>query len=179
MVKKARSGAEGLVMDLGTATVSALAAAAALLPRIPALTSDGRRRARILGDTELWKAMPESDARDELAEQIAIQTRGLVAERTRDKLFEQALLQGTAWAFGGWVLLQVSRAIPQDTVLLAGVRELLGWIGLVGLAIGLVWLLAVAWVGAVRAVRWIRPFMHRIAGKGVLATGEATEDEPG
>ena len=51
--------AEFSCMDLGAVVASLGVALIALLPRVPGLSADERQRARLHGDSELWKSMPE------------------------------------------------------------------------------------------------------------------------
>lgn len=87
----------------------------ALLARLAGLTGDDRRRAQIVRDAKLWKALPDdSAARAPLAEHIADATTALLAKRKDDRRISRLWIAGAWSAFAGWVLLLVFSAFPFD-----------------------------------------------------------------
>lgn len=181
LVKIPQSHAEWHCMDLGTVLVSLGVAGIALLPRIPGLSADERRRARIQGDTALWRAMPKSDARDALAEQIAAATRAMLVERVRDRTIERGWWYGSGWAFVGWVLIVASTSIPEETSWAGPWRALLSWSG-IGVALAGVFVLVmimatVFFRAAARAFRWRNA--RRASGPESADDGACDEESPG
>lgn len=70
----------------------------ALLTRLPGLTRDDRRRAVIVRDAELWKALPDDSAvRAPLGEHIADATTALLTKRKEDRRVER-LMGAAAWS---------------------------------------------------------------------------------
>lgn len=121
--------AEAPYVDIGTLVVSLGVALIALLPRVPGLSADERRRARIHGDTELWKSMPEGAAREALAKHIETATVAMLTERARDRTLRTGWLYGSGWVFAGWALFVGSTAVPEDEGWAVSVRSLMVWLG--------------------------------------------------
>lgn len=101
-------------MDFGTAVVTVIAAAAVLLPRLPAFTAEGREQARIQLDVGLWTDMPHGDVRDSLGAEIEERTTAMLNGRTSGLSFSDATNVGLRWAGAGWVLLVASTAVSGD-----------------------------------------------------------------
>lgn len=160
----------------------------ALLARLTGLTQDDRRRARVLRDAELWKALPKSDAREALEEHIASATTSLLAERQADRRFARLWAVGAWFAFGAWVLLLVFSAVPSDPY---GVDPQPFWIDQTRQALYIAswvsgalavafWILAI-WFGGRRAWAWAMAKFRRSHSKDErsAATSEAGRGRQG
>lgn len=165
--------AESTRVDMGTLVVSLSVALIALLPRVPGFSADERRRARIYGDTELWKSMPEGAAREALAEHIGTATAEMLAERARDRTLRTGWLYGSGWMFAGWALVVGSTALPEGQGWAASVRALMVWLGagvaLAGLAVLVLVALALSFkvISPMLARRAARTSARREPGAGV------------
>lgn len=128
-------------MDIGTAVVTLAVGAIAVLPRVPALTAEGRAQAAIKRDIELWSALPVGAARDRLGTHIEEQTVALLDDRQRDRRMETGWLYGTGLAGVGWVLMLASSAMSSTETWVSHVRLV---VGLAGLGAGALALFALA-----------------------------------
>jgi len=154
-------------MDLGTALVTLVVGAIAVLPRVPALSSAGRAQAAIRRDSELWAVLPLGPARDRLATHIEERTVALLDERRRDRTVERGWNYGAAWAAAGWVLLVASTAMSGTETWVSHIRMAVQLAGLSAGAIGL-FLLAmtsalVVWQAGLGIYVRVRP--RRAAGQ--------------
>ena len=150
-------------MDFATAVITLAVAGVALLPRLPALSKDGRQAARLKADADLWATMPKGDARDSLGAHIETRTAELLAERARDRTVERVWLYGTAWTAAGWTLLVASNGLNGAETWLQQVRTALVVLGLLAAALGVVLLLAVGalLVWRIRSPRLIKAWNRR------------------
>jgi hypothetical protein len=148
-------------MDLGTAFVTLLVAVIAVLPRVPALSADGRAQASIRRDAELWAAIPSGTARDRLGDQVEERTAALLDARGRHRPVETAWLYGSAWLGGGWLLLVVSTAMSGAEVWVGHLRMAVQLAGLCAGTIGLIILVVtvalVVWRAALQVYGRVRP----------------------
>lgn len=158
-------------MDLGTSLVTLGAAALVLLPRVPALTAEGRAKERIRGDLELLASMPgESAARAALAAQVESGVDQMLRDRDRDRFLERSWVWGTSLLGLGWLLLVLSKApgtagpMSQDLtfalVIAGAVASLLGLLQMGGAAV----------LALVRMIRRMRSRGRRGGDGPALAT---------
>ncbi len=172
---------DGGPMDMGTALVTVVAAGLVLMPRVPALTAEGRAKSRIRSDVDLWASMPKGDARDALAKNIESNTARLLTERARDRRIESTLIFSWSSLAGGWAALVFSEAILGKELWWGQVRLALQMIGLAAGLIGLfAFLLVVAQMigGRVLKVRtWWRSRRRDVRRAGI--TESHTAPEPG
>ncbi|WP_163275348.1 hypothetical protein [Cellulomonas iranensis] len=141
-------------MDPWTAAVTLAVAAIALLPRVPALSADGRKTARLKQDADLWSVMPDGEAKAALGQHITKKTSELLEERHRDRFVEQSWSAATAFAVAALILanlLNLVDEVPAWAVELYASGEL---------AVGILAVLSLLFfgmstvVGGVRAAKW-------------------------
>ncbi|MCV2395944.1 hypothetical protein OEB99_16635 [Actinotalea sp. M2MS4P-6] len=146
-------------MDIPTALVTLLAASLVLLPRIPALSREGRAQARIRADADLWRAMPEGPARTQLAEAIESATLELLADRKSERFAERAVNRTIAWAAAAWVMLVISEVDVSSDVWWGHVRDALRIFGFLAGTIAALLFVATLGLGALhlvaRGLEWL------------------------
>lgn len=148
-------------VEMVTAVVGVIGSViVALLARMAGLTRDDRRRAQIVRDAELWKALPEGSAgRVPLAEHIADATTALLDDRKRDRRLDQLWSAGAGSAFAAWVLLLAYSAVPFDPFEPFWVQQVryavLGAAGAAALLVVVLWVAAI-WLWVLRAWAWLR-----------------------
>lgn len=157
---------KGVAVDAVTVVVTLAAAALALLPRIPALSAQGRKQARLRDDVEVWKSMPEGDTRDALKEAIEAETREMLAERGRDRNVQTALLASGLLALLGTLTLAAAdpanrarwQATARTMFAEAGLIALVFSVAAMSLAIGLMAAgpVAATWNWLRRCGSWMR-----------------------
>lgn len=100
-------------MDLGAAVVTLVVGAVAVLPRIPSLSVDGRRVARLKADAELAATLPPGPARVALEEHLEMATRELLDSRGRPPSFEQRLSIAMLPMLVAWVSGALADGLPR------------------------------------------------------------------
>jgi len=152
-------------VDIGTAVVTIGAAALALLPRVPALSADGRRQERLKRDLEILNAMPDGEAKNRHRLQVETALAALVDERKRDRRIEQFWILGTTWTFAGWIVIALALSLTGSIRWREQVEAAAAPLGLVIVAIGLLFMLAavVLLLGHVLSLLWSR-IQRRRAG---------------
>lgn len=154
-------------MDLGAAIVTLVVGAVAVLPRIPSLSVDGRKVARLKADAELAASLPEGDARVALAEHIEVATLELLDARRRPASIDQRLSGAMVPLFMAWVAGLLVEGLPRDekwlesVVLCLGVIALgLGSVGAILMVVVLAQALGEGWTSATTRLRRWRATRH-------------------
>jgi hypothetical protein len=153
--------------------VTLLVAAIAVLPRIPGLTPDGRAQERIRRDIELWRGMPEGEAKERLGRATETQVIELLDDRASVSQLQRCWVLSTSWLMVGWLALVASSAVNDDEPWKSSVRWLLQMVGLGMSALGMAFALACA-VIAVRKLlpRWAK---RRDGKRASSASSDLTE----
>lgn len=107
-------------MDLGAAVVTLVVGAVAVLPRIPSLSADGRRVARLKADADLAATLPPGSAKEALDEHVEAATRELLEARRRPQGYEYFLSVAAGFLVGACLAGALAEALRGESRWLAG-----------------------------------------------------------